>query len=117
MSDHIVDVKNEYLGRAASKIAYLLQGKDTAEYEHMKVGKNRVIVKNAKLIKISGRKANQKVYYRHSGRPGNLKKINYKDAFTKNPEWVIRHAVRGMLPKNKLQAKRMKMLTFEKEDA
>jgi large subunit ribosomal protein L13 len=116
MPNYTIDLKGEYLGRAASKIAYLLQGKDSSSYEHRKVGDNTVVIKNAHLVKISGRKAKQKMYYRHSGKLGNLKKIKYGDAFRKNPEWVVRHAVNGMLPKNRLQAKRMRLLIFEKKN-
>ena len=116
MKDHIVDVKDESLGRVASKIAYILQGKNNPSFEPRKRGENRVIVKNADKVKVTGRKAEQKIYYRHSGRPGGLKKLSYKNAFLRSPEWVIRHAVRGMLPKNKLLNERMKLIEFENND-
>lgn len=110
---HIIDAKNESLGRVASEIAFLLQGKNTPQYEPHKRGNNVVLVKNVNLVKVTGRKAEQKIYYRHSGMPGHLKKTTYKVAFERNPEWVIRHAVKGMLPKNKLQKERLKMLKFD----
>ena len=116
MADYVVDAKNESLGRLASRIAFILQGKNSANYEARNRGDNRVIVKNANMVKLTGKKAEQKVYYRHSGRPGGLKKLTYEDAFARSPEWVIRHAVRGMLPKNKLLKERLKMLKFERSE-
>lgn len=112
MKEHIVDVKGETLGRVAVKVAGFLQGKDSPEYAPHKLGDTKVVIKNAGMIKITGKKAAQKVYYRHSGRPGHLKKTTYKEAFEKNPEWVIRHAVSGMLPKNRLRAQRLKLIEF-----
>ncbi len=114
MADYTIDAKDESLGRLASRVAYLLQGKDSADYEPRKAGENKVVIKNASLVKLTGKKAQQKMYYRHIGRPGHLKKTTYKNAFNKNPEWVIRHAIEGMLPKNRLRSERLKMLTFEK---
>ncbi len=113
MKQHTIDVKDKSLGRVASEIAFLLQGKNTPEYEPNKRGNNIVFVKNIHLVRITGKKADQKIYYRHSGRPGNLKKTTYKIAFKRNPEWVMRNAVKGMLPKNKLQKERLKLLKFE----
>lgn len=111
--ERIIDLKDQNLGRAASKIAHMLQGKDDPSYQKNKVIDGEVIIKNAHLIKVSGRKEEQKKYYRHSGRPGHLKTITYKAAFARSPEWVVRNAVKGMLPKNRLQSERMKLLKFE----
>lgn len=113
MREYTVDAKDQPLGRVATRVAYLLQGKEKPDYAPHKEGGVGVVVKNAHLVKVSGRKAEQKVYYRHSGKPGNLKKISYRGAFEKSPEWVIRHAVSGMLPKNRLRSRRMRMLRFE----
>ncbi len=110
----VIDAENQTLGRLASQIAVILQGKDKSDYEPRKIGGRKVVVKNIHLIKLTSRKASQKVYYRHSGRPGHLKKTRYSDIFSRRPEWVLRHAVLGMLPKNRLRAKRIKLLTFEK---
>ena len=115
MAERVVDVKDRNLGRVASEIAHLLQGKDSPSFEQNKVIADKVIVKNPHLIKVSGDKFEGKLYYRHSGRPGHLKTTTYKAAFAKSPEWVIRNAVKGMLPKNRLQSKRMNMLEFESE--
>lgn len=113
MADHIIDAKGETLGRVASAAARLLQSKDSPSYAPNKLGDRKVVIRNANLVKVSGKKAGQKVYYRHSGRPGQLKKTTYKAAFTRSPEWVIRHAVSGMLPKNRLRSKRLAQLMFE----
>lgn len=110
----IFDAKNKTLGRLAADIAKVLQGKDNPSFLPYKLTDVKVSVKNAHLVKISGAKAEKKVYYRHSGRPGHLKTTKYRDIFDKNPEWVVRHAILGMLPKNRLRAKRIKLLTFEK---
>ena len=112
MKEHIIDAKGEPLGRVAAKAARLLQAKDSTSYAPNKVG-DKVVIHNASLVKITGKKAEQKIYYRHMGKPGNLRKTIYKDAFAKNPEWVVRHAISGMLPKNRLRAPRLKMLTFK----
>ena len=114
MQEVTLDAKNKPLGRLSTEIARLLQGKDKPGFAPNKLADIRVTVKNAHLVKISGAKAQQKVYYRHTGRPGHLKTTKYKDIFAKNPEWVIRHAVMGMLPKNRLRAQRIKLLTLEK---
>lgn len=107
-----VDAKNKTLGRLSSEIARLLQGKDKPNYAPNKLADVKVVVKNAHEVSLTGAKVNSKVYYRHTGRPGHLKTTKYRDIFAKNPEWVVRHAVLGMLPKNRLRAKRIKLLTF-----
>jgi len=112
MEERTIDAKGETLGRLAVRVAKSLQAKDSASYAPNKVG-NKVVVLNADKVKISGRKADQKIYYRQSKKPGHLKKTTYRDAFGKNPEWVIRHAVSGMLPKNRLRDQRLKLLHFK----
>ena len=108
----MIDASGETLGRIAAKAAVLLQAKNSPSYAPNKIG-NKVVILNAGKVKVTGKKAEQKVYYRHSGKPGNLRKTIYKDAFARNPEWVVRHAVSGMLPNNKLRAQRLKMLSFK----
>ena len=114
MAEYIIDVKNKILGRVAVEIATILQGKKHTDFEGRKEGIDTVIVKNIGRIVVSGRKAEQKIYYRHTGYMGHLKEKKYKDAFAKDPAWVLRHAVRGMLPKNWLRDRRLKRLTIEK---
>jgi len=111
--DIIIDAKKQRLGRLATKIAAILQNKNSVTYEPRLEGGNRVIIKNITDIEISGNKADQKIYYRHTGYMGHLKEKTYKEAFAKKPAWVLRHAVAGMLPKNRLQAKRLKQLIIE----
>ena len=113
--DYIFDAKNKRLGRLASEIAVILQGKKNPDYEPRMAGIDRVIVKNIGAIEVSGQKAKQKVYYHQpAGYIGHLKKRTYREVFAKNPTKVLRMAVLRMLPKNRLQAKRIKRLIFEK---
>lgn len=109
-----IDAKDRTLGRLSTEIARVLQGKDSPSFVPYKLADVKVTVKNSHLIKLTGAKAAKKVYYHHSGRPGHLKVAKYRDIFAKNPEWVVRHAVLGMLPKNRLRAERIKLLVFEK---
>ena len=116
MADHIIDAKNKPLGRLAAQIASLLQDKNLPSYAPHKEGGNKVVVKNVHLLKVTGKKASQKVYRRHSDRPGNLKIQKFAYVFEKTPEKVLINAVRGMLPKNKLRTPRLKRLVIESKD-
>jgi large subunit ribosomal protein L13 len=110
---HIIDARNKVLGRLASEIATLLSGKHKIEFQpNLDLG-DFVIVKNVEKIKIPRKKIEQKKYYRYSGYPGGLKEITLKKLFEKNPGEVLRKAVLGMLPKNKLRKKRIKRLKIE----
>ena len=113
MEDYVIDAKGETLGRIATRAAHVLQSKDLPSYAPHKLSERKVIIKNADQVKVTGKKAEQKIYYRHSGRPGHLKKTVYKAAFSRSPEWVVRHAISGMLPKNRLRSKRLAQVTFE----
>jgi large subunit ribosomal protein L13 len=113
--DFHIDAKNKKFGRVASEIAQVLQGKKTPDYDPSMVGKDKVYLKNWNAIEISGNKAEQKVYYRHTGYVGHLKEATFKEAWTKDPKKVIRDAVSHMLPKNFLNARRMKNLIFVEE--
>jgi large subunit ribosomal protein L13 len=113
MADYIIDAKNKKLGRLASEIAVILQGKKSSKYNPKDSGEDRVIVKNVRDIVLTGSKSLEKVYYRHTGPLGHLKERKFRDIFAKNPAWVLRKAVFRMLPKNRLRAKRMKRLTIE----
>lgn len=113
MADYIIDAKNKRLGRLASEIAVILQGKKNPDYEPRLSGSDRVIVKNADKITLSGKKFKQKVYYHHTGYIGHLKEKKFAEVFAKNPAWVLHHAVRLMLPKNRLRVKRLKRLIIE----
>ena len=107
---YVVDAKDKILGRLAAKVASVLRGKDKVIYSpHQDTG-DEVIVINAKLVKTTGKKMAQKTYKRYSAYPGGLKEETLEKMMTKKPEYVIMHAVKGMLPKNKLGAKLLKKL-------
>ena len=98
----VIDVSGKILGRVARDISMALQGKDRATYTPHSLTGDFVVVVNAAKIRVTGRKVLQKTYYRHSGYVGNLKTFVLRDLMEKNPERVIRLAVKGMLPKNNL---------------
>jgi large subunit ribosomal protein L13 len=98
----LVDAENKILGRLASKIASILKGKNKPIFTPYLDTGDFVVVINAKKIKLTGKKLNDKVYYHYSGYPGGMKSITPKDLLQKKPEEVIRKAVWGMLPKNSL---------------
>ena len=98
----IFDASDKVLGRFATKIADKLRGKDKPTFTPHVDGGDFVVVINAEKLKITGNKAEQKKYYKHSLYPGGLKVKSYKDVLEKNPERIIENAVKGMLPKNKL---------------
>lgn len=112
--EYVIDAKNQKLGRLASQIAQILQGKLHADYQPRNAGKDKVIVKNAGQIVVTGKKATQKIYYHHTGYMGHLRENVYKDAFAKSPEKVLMLAVKRMLPQNFLNQKRLNHLTIEK---
>ncbi len=100
---YLIDAKDLVLGRLATKIADILRGKNKATYTpHMDTG-DYVIVVNAEKIKLTGKKLKDKLYYRHSGYLGNLKKMRTEEVLEKQPTMVLYNAVKGMLPKNKLR--------------
>ena len=112
----VVDAKDQALGRVASEVAYLLRGKNKPTYvPHLDCGDN-VIVINAKKVKLTGQKWEQKTYYHHTGYIGGIKSITAKDLFAKNPTDLIQSAVKGMLPKNKLSRKVIKNLRIFSEE-
>lgn len=103
----LLDGKDKVLGRLATVAAMALMGKDKVDYSpHMDNGSYVVIV-NAKSIKVTGKKAEQKVYRSHSGYPGGFKEVKYAKMFKESPSKIIQTAISGMLPDNKLKAKRM----------
>ena len=110
--DYHIDAKDKVLGRLASEIALILQGKKSASYEQNRVSEDKVYVKNIKGITVTGNKATQKIYYHHTGYVGHLKELSYEQKFAKDPKSVLRQAVRKMLPKNFLNQKRIKNLVF-----
>ena len=107
---HIIDASDKALGRLATEVATLLMGKHKPMYTpHLNTG-DFVVVINADKIKVTGNKAQQKTYYRHSNYPGGLKSVNFNRMMETQPTRVIEHAVRGMIPHNRLGKTMMKRL-------
>jgi large subunit ribosomal protein L13 len=98
----LIDAEDETLGRLGSKVAYILRGKDKTNFTpHVDTGDNVIII-NAEKIKLTGNKVAEKEYVRHTGYPGGQRFTTPKQLLAKNPTEIIRMAVSGMLPKNKL---------------
>ena len=107
---YVVDAQGQTLGRLASRIATILKGKHKPIYTpHLDCG-DFVIILNADKVRVTGRKMDQKFYYRYSGYPGGLSQISLRDQLARHPERVLQAAVRGMLPKNKLGRQMIKKL-------
>ena len=107
---HLIDAKDAVLGRLATRAAALLMGKLKVDYSpHIESG-DYVVVVNAEKVKVTGRKAQQKLYRSHSGYPGGFKEVTYAKMSKEHPERIIEHAVSGMLPDNRLKKARMAML-------
>jgi large subunit ribosomal protein L13 len=107
---YLVNAEGKTLGRLASEIAKVLRGKHKPIYTpHLDCG-DYVIVVNADKVRVTGRKLDQKMYYRHTGYPGGIKSISLRNQLQKHPERVLQAAVRGMLPKNPLGRKMLKKL-------
>lgn len=107
---YIIDASEDSLGRIATKIATKLTGKEKPLFTHHIDCGDFVIVINAANLKVTGNKMNDKYYYRHSGYPGGLKSRTLAEQIAKDPTKVIYHAVKGMLPTNKLEDDRLKRL-------
>lgn len=111
---HTTDATDKILGRLATEIVLLLRGKQKPDFAPNKDIGDFVVVKNVDKLKFSGKKMEQKKYYHHSGYLGGLKELPLKKLFKERPSEVLRKAVWGMLPKNKLRAKQIKRLKFKK---
>jgi len=107
---HLIDVKGEILGRISTKIANLLMGKSKPYFVRNLDCGDYVVVINAKDVKVTGKKETDKKYYRHSGYPGGFRTETFKDLQQKNPAEIVKHAVRGMLPQNRLRDRMLKRL-------
>ena len=107
---HTIDATDLVLGKLATRAASLLMGKHKPLFARNADVGDFVIITNAAKISVTGNKPKQKMYYRHSGYPGGLKTISLEKLMATRPERVIEHAVKGMLPKNRLTAKMMKRL-------
>lgn len=116
---HELDASEFTLGRLATRAATLLRGKHKAIFTpHMDLG-DFVVVKNASKVKLTGRKLEQKEYIRFTGYPGGIRRKVLRDVLKKDPQWVIIHAVRNMLPTNRLRSviiKRLKVVPGDKHN-
>ncbi|PIR89214.1 MAG: 50S ribosomal protein L13 [Candidatus Harrisonbacteria bacterium CG10_big_fil_rev_8_21_14_0_10_40_38] len=111
--EHVIDATNQPLGRLASHIAVVLQGKNSPKYNPRLPGTERVVVTHVSKILVTGNKYTQKTYYKHTGYMGHLKEKTYKQVFEENPDRVLRDAVYNMLPKNRLRNGRLQRLTIK----
>ena len=107
---YVVDAKGQTLGRLATEIARILRGKNKPQYTpHVDTG-DFVVVVNAEKVVVTGRKAEQKVYRRHSGYPGGLKTTTYEQMLERRPTEILRRAVKGMMPKTRLARQQLRKL-------
>ena len=106
----VVDAANQVLGRVAAQVARVLIGKDKPSFTPYLDCGDHVVVINAQKIRLTGNKLEQKIYRHHSGYPGGLKEIPAKRLRPQRADWMVREAVLGMLPKNKLRARRARKL-------
>ncbi len=114
---HLIDASSKTLGRLCSQIAKLLMGKHKPIYSpHLDTG-DYVVVINAAKIRVTGKKAKEKIYYSHSGYPGGLKSVTFENMLQKHPTRVIEHAVKGMLPHNRLGRAMFKKLKIYAGDS
>ncbi len=114
---HLIDVKDQTLGRVSSKIAQLLMGKSKSYFVRNLDCGDYVVIVNAKNVKVTGRKEVQKRYNRHSGYPGGFKSETLKELRIRKPEDIITHAVKGMLPDNRLQDRMLaRLFVFSGEE-
>lgn len=108
-----IDATGKVLGRLAAEVSLILQGKKSTDYAPNKVPNNVVVITNANKMKITGNKLENETYFRHTGYLGNDKHIPMGKIFEKNPGELLKLAVNGMLPKNKLRDRHLKRLKFE----
>ena len=107
---YVVDAEGKHLGRLATEIVRVLRGKNKPRYTpHVDVG-DFVVVVNADKVAVTGRKAQQRVYRRHSGYPGGMKETSYEQMLARKPTEILRKAVYGMMPKTRLARKQFKKL-------
>jgi large subunit ribosomal protein L13 len=107
---YVVDAEGQTLGRLATEIARVLRGKNKPQYTpHVDTG-DFVVVVNAEKVVVTGKKAEQKVYRRHSGYPGGLKETSYEQMMERRPTEILRRAVKGMMPKNRLARQQLRKL-------
>ena len=113
---YLLDCSGKRLGRLSVQVANILRGKNKPEYTPNSDVGDFVVLVNAKNIEVTGNKSENKIYFRHTGYPGGIKQISFKDQLEKDPEKIIRDAVKGMLPKNKLNRQIIKKLKLNNDE-
>lgn len=113
---YVIDATDVVLGRLASKVAHMLKGKHKPQYQPHTDEGDYIIVINAKKIKVTGNKLSDKIYYKHTGYIGNMKETPLGKMLDKKPDFVIKNAVKGMLPKNPLGRSMIKKLKIYEND-
>ena len=113
---YVIDATDVVLGRLASKVAHMLKGKHNPQYQPHTDEGDYIIVINAKKIRVTGNKLSDKIYYKHTGYIGNLKETPLGKMLDKKPDFVIKNAVKGMLPKNPLGRSMIKKLKVYEND-
>lgn len=111
--EYTFDAEGKILGRIASEIAKVLQGKDTAAYRKRNLAPVHIVVKHCDKIKVTGNKLDEKMYRKYSGYPGGLRSTPLKDLLIKHPEAALKQAIYGMLPKSRLRRSMIKNVVFE----
>ena len=115
--DYTIDAQDKIVGRLATEVADLLQGKKDPSFDPARESHNRVTVYNTDRMRTTGRKGEQKMYRHHSGYPGGLKEETLERLQKRDSRLVLKHAVNGMLPKNRLRPRMLKNLTLIKEQS
>jgi large subunit ribosomal protein L13 len=113
---YIIDAKEQRLGRISTNIANIVRGKKENDYASNKNHNNYVIVINSKYIKVTGKKSNQKLYKRHSGKPGSMKVETFHQLQKRIPNRIIEKAIKGMLPKGRLGRKLFTQIKIYEEE-
>ena len=108
-----LDAAEQPLGRLATQAAMILMGKNKPDYTPHIDNNNKIIITNAEQVKLTGKKIEQKNYFRHSGYPGGIKKIPVKKLMKEKPQEVVLRAISKMIPKNKLHSARMQRISFK----
>ncbi|OGZ97322.1 MAG: 50S ribosomal protein L13 [Candidatus Sungbacteria bacterium RIFCSPLOWO2_02_FULL_54_10] len=115
--DYTIDAAEKIVGRLATEVADMLQGKRDPRFDPARESGNRVTVYNTDRMLTTGRKMEQKLYRHHTGYPGGLKEETLERLYRRDSRLVLRHAVNGMLPKNRLRARMLKNLTLLKQQS
>lgn len=111
---YVIDAEDQVLGRLASRVASIIRGKNKAVFTPNNDTGDFVVIVNADKVRLTGKREEQKEYTRYTGYPGGLRSLTYKQMMERNPAYVIEHAVKGMLPKNRLGKKIIKKLKVYK---